>query len=81
MPRNTIMAWFSRTMSLSSSRPTCAPIFTFGTVVILSTMSRQLERKPLRSFGSTTRRKSGASVGSVVKAQIVMESVASNRSS
>jgi hypothetical protein len=38
-------------------------------------------RRPLRSFGSTGRRNNGACVGSVVNAQIVMEFVASNRSS
>ena len=58
-----------------------APIFAFGTVVILSTIRRQVPRSPLRSFGSTRRRNSGASVGSVVKAQMVMDSVASKLSS
>jgi hypothetical protein len=43
----------------------------------LSTIRRQAARRPLRSFGSTGRRNSGASVSSVVKAQTVMESVAS----
>ena len=38
-------------------------------------------RSPLRSFGSTASRNNGASAGSVVKAQIVMESVASKLSS
>ena len=53
----------------------------FGTVVILSTISRQAARSPLRSFGSTGRRNKGASVSSVVKAQMVIESVASKLSS
>jgi hypothetical protein len=51
------------------------------TVVILSTISREEERRPLRSFGSIGSRNSGASVGSVVKEQIVIESVASKASS
>jgi hypothetical protein len=58
-----------------------APTLVFGTVVILSTIRRQAARKPLRSFGSTGSRNSGASVWSVVKAQMVMESVASKLSS
>jgi hypothetical protein len=37
-----------------------APIFAFGTVVILSTIRRQVPRSPLRSFGSTRGRNSGA---------------------
>ena len=53
----------------------------FGTVVTLSTISREEARRPLRSFGSTSSRKSGASVSSVVKAQMVIESVASKLSS
>jgi hypothetical protein len=53
----------------------------FGTVAILSTVSREGERKPLRSFGFTGSRNKGASVGSLVKAQIVIESVASKLSS
>jgi hypothetical protein len=61
--------------------PTDAPIFDFGTVVILSTIRRQGMRSPLRSFGSTARRNRGASVGSVVNAQIVTESVRSKLSS
>jgi len=50
-------------------------------VVILSAIKRHAARKPLRWFGSTSRRNSGASVSSVVKAQIVIESVASKLSS
>jgi hypothetical protein len=49
-------------------------------VVILSTINRQDARRPLRSFGSTGNRKSGASVSSVVKAQMKIESVASKLS-
>ncbi len=48
---------------------------------ILSTISRDKECSPLRSFGSIGSRNRGASVGSVVKAQIVIESVASKLSS
>jgi len=57
------------------------PSFPRETVVIVSTISRRGWRKPLRSFGSTARRKSGASVGSVVKAHTVTDDVASKRSS
>jgi hypothetical protein len=53
----------------------------FGTVVILSTMSRERVSRPLRSFGAIGTRNNGASVGSVVMTQIVMDSVASKRSS
>ena len=81
MPRNTVMAWLSLTMSSSSSRPTSSPNLDFGMVVILSTIRRQVECKPLRAFGSMTRRNKGASVWSVVKTQIVRESVASKLSS
>ena len=42
--------------------PMRAPTLAFGTVVILSTIRRQAARKPLRSFGSTGSRNSGASV-------------------
>ena len=50
-------------------------------VVILSTIRRQVECKPLRAFGWMTRRNKGASVWSVVRTQIVRESVASKLSS
>ncbi len=49
--------------------------------MILSTIKRHGGRSPLPLLGSTGNRNSGASVGSVVNAQIVMEAVASNRSS
>jgi hypothetical protein len=49
--------------------------------VILSTISRDGALNPSAWLGSTARRKSGASVGSLVNAQIVIESVASKRSS
>lgn len=81
MPRNTTTARFSRTMSSSARRPTRSPTRNFGTVVILSTIIRHPARSPLISLGSTGNRNNGASVGSVVKAQIVIESVASKRSS
>jgi len=70
-----------RQIASSSSLPTRAPTLAFGTVVILSTIRRQAARNPLRSFGSTGRRNNGASVSSVVKAQMVIESVASKLSS
>ena len=57
------------------------PSLDFGTVVILSTIRRHGVRSPFLTFGSMAKRNSGASVGSVVNAQIVMEAVASNRSS
>ena len=57
------------------------PTFDLATVVILSTISRQGARSPLFASGSMSSRNSGASVGSVVKAQSVIEAVASNRSS
>lgn len=44
-------------------------------------MRRQVTRRPLRSFGSTTWQNNGASVRSEVKAQMVMESAASKLSS
>ncbi len=71
----------SRRISSSSNRPTRAPTLALGTVVILSTIRRDAARRPLRWFGSTARRNSGASVSSVVTAQTVMESVASKLSS
>jgi hypothetical protein len=57
------------------------PTLDFATVVILSTISRQGARSPLCSFGSTGKRNRGASVSSLVKAQTVMEFVASKLSS
>lgn len=57
------------------------PTLDFETVVILSTISRHGARSPFPAFGSTSSRNSGASVGSVVNAQTVMEAVASKRSS
>ena len=68
-------------MSSSSNLPTRAPTLVFGTVEILSTINRHAVRRPLRSLGCTARRISGASVASVVKAQTVIESVASKLSS
>lgn len=82
-PRKTRTAWLRRRISSSSSRPTRCPILDFGTVVILSTITRQCARKPFTfsSFGSTAKRNKGASVSSVVNAQMVVESVASKASS
>ena len=42
-----------------------------------SGIKRQAVRRPLRSFGCTGRRNNGASVSSVVKAQMMIELVAS----
>ena len=68
-------------MSSSSNLPTRAPTLVFGTVEILSTIKRRAARKSLRSIGSTGGRNNGASVSSVVKVQMVIESVASKLSS
>lgn len=75
------MARLSRMTSLSSRLPTRRRTLLRRTVVILSTMRLQFARSPLRSFGVMGGRMSGASVGSLVNAQIVTESVAPNRSS
>jgi len=68
-------------MSASTSLPMRLPSFTFGIVVILSTIRREVVLRPFVSFGSTARRSRGASVGSLVKAQMVTDLVASKRSS
>ena len=81
MPRKTRTARFNRTMSSSARRPTRAPILAFETVVILSTIKRHRALSPFASLGSMGRRNRGASVGSVVNAQTVIESVMSKRSS
>jgi hypothetical protein len=52
-----------------------------GTMVIFSTISRLVAISPLRSFGSTGRRNKGAFVSSLVKAQILIEPVASKPTS
>ena len=80
-PRNTSTARFSRTMSSSLNRPRRSPSRLRRTVVILSAIRREAASSPFTSSGSTSTRNSGASVGSVVNAQTVTESVASNRSS
>ena len=68
-------------MSSSERRPTRTPTFDFGTVVSLSTIIRHFMRNPLRTLGSTGSRNNGASVSSLVKAQMVIESVALKLSS
>ena len=68
-------------MSSSERRPTRTPTFDFGTVVILSTIIRHVMCNPLRRLGSTGSRNNGASVSSLVKAQMVIESVALKLSS
>ena len=73
------MARFSRTMSASARLPMRLPSFACGTVVILSTISREVALSPFVSFGSTAIRNSGASVGSLVKAQMVTDLVAPKR--
>ena len=77
----TTTARFSRIKSSGANWPRRAPSFLLGTVTSLLTMSRHAPRRPLPSLGWTGSRKSGASVVSVVKAQIVTEVVRSNRSS
>jgi hypothetical protein len=81
MPRKTNIARLRRTMSGSARHPILAWSFDLGTVVILSTASRQTARMPFSASGSTTSGNSGASAGLVVKEQIVMDGVLSNRSS
>ncbi len=81
MPKKTRMARFSRTASSSARRPIRIPSLVLETVVILSTINRHTVRSPLISLGSTVIRSKGASVGSVVNAQTVTESVLSKRSS
>ena len=80
-PRKTRIARFRRTRASSSSRPTYSPTLRRRTVVSLSTIRLLGSRSPFRSVGLTRIRKSGASVGSVVKAQIVTDEVASKWSS
>ncbi len=80
-PKNTRMARPSRTISSSLSRPTRSPSLARGTVATLSTIRLQGSRSPFASSGSIRSRNSGASVGSVVNAHTVTESVASKRSS
>src|SRR6516225_9617605 len=46
-PRKTRIARFSRRMSSSSKRPICAPTLDFGTVVILSTITRGGREQPV----------------------------------
>jgi len=48
----TIIARLRRRMSSSSNRPRCTPTFDLATVVILSTINRQVIRNPLSSDGS-----------------------------
>ena len=55
------------------------PSLDLGTVVILSAMSREAVGRPLAALGSTRGRNNGASVGSVVNGQTVIEAVASNQ--
>jgi hypothetical protein len=80
-PQKTRTARPRATICSSLSRPMRSPSFERGMVVILSTITLQTSWSPLASFGSMRIRNRGASVGSVVKAQTVTESVASNRSS
>jgi hypothetical protein len=58
-----------------------APSFSLGIEVILSTISRQGDLRPLPSVGDTAGRKSGTSAGLVVSGQTVIEAVYLKRSS
>ena len=80
-PRKTSKARLSLRMSSSSRRPIRAPSLDFCIVVTLSSMSRQDARKPFCPFSSTVSLNNGASVASVVKAHMVIESVPSKLSS
>ena len=80
-PRNTTIARPSRTMSSSLRRPIGPASLARWTVVILSTMMLLRSLRPFAAIGSIASRIKGASVGSVVNAHTVMESVASKRSS
>ncbi len=80
-PKKTSTARPRATISSSPSRPIRSPSLERGTVVILSTIKLHDSRSPLMSSASTRIRNNGASVGSVVNAQTVTESVASKRSS
>jgi hypothetical protein len=80
-PRKTVSARFNRTTSSSLSLPIRLPILALGTVITLSIITFEALSRPLRSEGSMVIRSNGASVGSVVNAQRVIEAVWSNRSS
>jgi hypothetical protein len=80
-PRKTASDRLRRRMSSSERRPTRTPTFDFGTVVILSTIIRHVMRNALRGLRSTGSRNNGASVSSLVKAPMVIESVALKLSS
>ena len=68
-------------MSSSLRRPIRPESLARWTVVILSTIMLLGSRRPFAGVGSIASRIRGASVGSLVNAQTVMESVASKRSS
>lgn len=80
-PRNTTMERPSLARSSSDNWPIRSPSLERGMVVILSTISRLGCRIPVVASASTGIRNSGASVSSVVNAQIVTDAVASKRSS
>lgn len=80
-PRKTRMALFRRSRSSSLRRPKRRPRLALRTVVILSTMRRDGVRSPEAGLGFTSSLNNGASVVSLVKPQMVTESVAANRSS
>jgi hypothetical protein len=61
-------------MSASVTLPTGAPSFVFDTVVTLSTIRRETNRKPFSFDGLTSGRNNAISDGSLVKGQIVTDS-------
>jgi hypothetical protein len=76
LPLSTVVEW---TVLGAPKAVTSADCMACLLRVAIRMTTRQALRKPLRSFGSTGNRNSGASV--VVKAQTVMESAASKLSS
>ena len=73
IPRYRTRARLMRSMSSSGRAPMRTPRLARGTVVILSIMARQSDRKPLPREGLSDRRRSGASVTSVVQGTRVTE--------
>lgn len=80
-PRKTTKARDSASMSVSETLPMDWPSLDRGMVVSLSTTMLLDWARPDSDPGSKRIRSSGISVGSLVRGQMVIESVASNRSS
>ena len=75
------MARLRRTTSSSASLPIRVPTFSLRIVVSLSTISRDVPLSPFVALGLTASRSKGASVGSLVNGQTVIDAVAAKRSS